>query len=92
MGAPGSAFSTDLILPDLHPGPTLLHRRQTKSEEEVSQLWWFSREVVSNSCNPMDCSPPGSSVRGILQARILGEIAISFSYTTVVHGFSKHLC
>ena len=22
-------------------------------------------------CNPMDCSPPGSSVRGILQARIL---------------------
>ena len=23
-------------------------------------------------CNPMDCSPPGSSVHGILQARILG--------------------
>ena len=23
-------------------------------------------------CNPMGCSPPGSSVRGILQARILG--------------------
>ena len=22
-------------------------------------------------CNPMDCSPPGSSVHGILQARIL---------------------
>ena len=22
-------------------------------------------------CNPMDCSPPGSSVLGILQARIL---------------------
>ena len=22
-------------------------------------------------CDPMDCSPPGSSVRGILQARIL---------------------
>ena len=22
-------------------------------------------------CNPMDCSPPGSSVNGILQARIL---------------------
>ena len=27
----------------------------------------------------MDCSPPGSSVRGILQARILGWVAISFS-------------
>ena len=27
----------------------------------------------------MDCSPPGSSVHGILQARILGWVAISFS-------------
>ena len=24
---------------------------------------------MSNSCDPMDCSPPGSSVHGILQAR-----------------------
>ena len=30
-------------------------------------------------CNPTDCSPPGSSVRGILQARILEWIAIPFS-------------
>ena len=30
-------------------------------------------------CNPMDCSPPGSSVHGILQARILECVAISFS-------------
>ena len=30
-------------------------------------------------CNPMDCSPPGSSVRGILQARILEWVAIPFS-------------
>ena len=27
--------------------------------------------VISNSCNPMDGSPPSSSVHGILQARIL---------------------
>ena len=32
---------------------------------------WFSRQVVSDSCDPMDCSPPGSSVHGISQARIL---------------------
>ena len=25
-------------------------------------------------CDPMDCSPPGSSVHGILQARILGGL------------------
>ena len=30
-------------------------------------------------CNHMDCSPPGSSVHGIFQARILGWVAISFS-------------
>ena len=30
-------------------------------------------------CNSMDCSPPGCSVHGILQARILAWVAISFS-------------
>ena len=30
-------------------------------------------------CDPMDCSPPGSSVRGILQARILQWVANPFS-------------
>ena len=39
---------------------------------------------VTQSCptlyNPMNrCSPPGSSVHGILQARILEQVAISFS-------------
>ena len=30
-------------------------------------------------CHPMNCSPPGSSVHGISQARILEWVAISFS-------------
>ena len=34
-------------------------------------------------CDPMDCSPPGSSVHGILQARILEWVAISF-YSIIV--------
>ena len=29
-------------------------------------------------CDPTDCSPPGSSVHGILQARILEWVAISY--------------
>ena len=33
----------------------------------------------SNSCDPIDGSPPGSSAHGILQARILEWAAISFS-------------
>ena len=39
--------------------------------------------VVAQSCSalwePMDCSPPGSSVHGIFQAKILEWVAISFS-------------
>ena len=39
--------------------------------------------VVAQSClslcDPLDCSPPGSSVHGILQARILEWVAIPFS-------------
>ena len=41
-------------------------------------VWWFSCKVVFDSCNPLDCSLPGSSAHGILQ----GEwewVAISFS-------------
>ena len=35
--------------------------------------------VVSNSCDPLDCSLPGSSVHGIFQARVLEWVAIAFS-------------
>ena len=34
---------------------------------------------LSLSCNPIDCSPPGSSVHGISQASILEWVAIPFS-------------
>ena len=38
-----------------------------------------SCSVVFSSCVPLDCSPPGSSVHGILQARILEWVVIPFS-------------
>ena len=38
-----------------------------------------SPSVVSTLCDPMDCSPPGHSVCGILQARIREWVAIPFS-------------
>ena len=37
----------------------------------------LSCSVTFDSLHPLDCSPPGSSVHGILQARILEWIAIS---------------
>ena len=35
--------------------------------------------VRALSCNPTDCSPPGSSVHGLFQARILEWVAIPIS-------------
>ena len=48
----------------------------------VSTLWVKWSEVAQSCptlCDPMDCSLPGSSVHGILQAIELEWIAISFS-------------
>ena len=39
----------------------------------------ISHSVMSNSCYPMDCNLPGSSVHGILHARALEWVAIPFS-------------
>ena len=39
----------------------------------------FMCQMLSHLCDPMDCSLPGSSVHEILQARILEQVAISFS-------------
>ena len=36
-------------------------------------------QLCPTLCDPMDCSSPGSSVRGIFQARILEWVAISCS-------------
>ena len=44
-----------------------------------SEKWKWSRSVVSDSSDPMDCSPPGSSIHGIFQARVLELGAIAFS-------------
>ena len=40
-----------------------------------------SHQSCPTLCDPMDCSPPGSAVPGILQARTLEWVAISFPNT-----------
>ena len=42
-------------------------------------MWKLVIQSCPTVCKPMDCSPPGSSVHEILQARIPEWIAISFS-------------
>ena len=54
-----------------------------------SQLWFYSQffypcghakplQSCPTLCDPMDCSPPGSSVHGILPTRILEWVALLF--------------
>ena len=58
---------------------------KVKSESEVTQ----SCLTLSD---PMDCSPPGSSVHGIFQARVLewGAIAFSTSHSLPAFNLSQH--
>ena len=58
------------------------------------RVWWATQSIGHNwecthacsvaqlcltLCKPMNCSPPGSSAHGIFQARILEQVAISYS-------------
>ena len=59
---------------------------KVKSEREVAQL-------CLTPIDPMDCSPPGSSVHGIFQARVLewGAIAISGGGWTSIQKPTPHM-
>ena len=64
----------------------LLQCMKVKSQSEVAQS-------CSTLSNPMDCSLPGSSIHGILQARVLEWGAIAFSeflcYTLLISILSR---
>ena len=53
----------------------LLQCMKVKSESEVAQS-------CPTRSDPMDCSPLGSSIHGIFQARVLEWGAIAFSITS----------
>ena len=50
-----------------------------------------SLQLCPTLCDPIDGSPPGSSIPGILQARILEWVAISFS-NACMHAKPLQLC
>ena len=55
----------------------LLQCMKGKSESEVTQS-------CPTLCNPMDCSPPGSSIHGVFQARVLEWGAIYNAYQKAI--------
>ena len=55
-----------------------------KNEFLCTSIEWmhcvcFITKSYPTFCDPVECSPPGSSVRGISQVRIMEGVAISFS-------------
>ena len=69
-------------------------RHEGKRKDTIAALLWYEYNPVQDTedyvyllsryshvrlCDPMDCSPAGSSVHGILQTRILEWVTIFFS-------------
>ena len=74
--SPGRCSST-LAHPCSSPHLATKGEASTLCSSTVSGV--FSTQSCPTLCDPGDCSPPDSSVHGILQARILECAAISFS-------------
>ena len=74
-------YKKDLHDPDNHDG-VITHLEPDILERAIKQALCYamlSLQSCPTLCDPIDDSPPGSPVPGILQARILEWVAISFS-------------
>ena len=84
-------YKKDLNEPDnyngviCHPQPDILEcevkwtLRSTAVNKAAAATAAKSLQSCLTLCNPIDSSPPGSPIPGILQARTLEWVAISFS-------------
>ena len=70
-------FDTYLTFLFQDPQPTDFKAQDVSAPKSLA--WVLSGSSCLTLCYPMDCSPLGSSVHGILQARILEFVAISYS-------------
>ena len=77
-------------MPILPPTSLFQHILPVKCSPLMHSFIWLTRgkgkwmkvllaQSCPTLCDPMNCSPPGSSVHGILQARIMEWVAIAFS-------------
>ena len=77
-GPPGTRPKLPSPLPGLSTAPPKWPEPPDPTALPLPEMWAKSLRCPT-PCDPMDCSPPGFSVHGILQARILERVAISFS-------------
>ena len=57
----------------------IMNKRNFSDEFYLAAAAAKSLQSCPTLCNPMDCSPPGSSIHGILQARILEWVSMPSS-------------
>ena len=71
----------NIIMFDLRSGIVCLRYGPPKKlpNENFLSVCVLCAQLYPTLCDPMNCSPPGSTVYGISQARILGRVAIPFS-------------
>ena len=88
-----------LLFPDIQSidrgFPKVLWRMDSKSAAAAAAAAAAkSHQSCLTLCDPIDCSPPGFPVPGILQARTLEWVAISFSniYTTMLKAELVRCC
>ena len=56
-----------------------LNKRKEYSKRKYNSMYVLVAQLWPTLCDPTDCSPPGSSVHGILQVKIPDSVAIPFS-------------
>ena len=56
-----------------------VYKMEAATSGQSAQVVLMRAQSCLTLCDPMDCSPPGSCIHGILHARILEWVAISFS-------------
>ena len=79
---PMSALSLSPSILSFHTRAWASERLSLRHLPFIESIFWFVCLVTKSCptlCDPMDCNPPGSSVHGISQARILEWVAISLS-------------
>ena len=78
----GKEYDKAILSPclfNLYAEYIMLNAELNESQAGIKIKWSEVAQSCLTLCNPVDCSPPGSSVHRILQARILEWVAISFS-------------
>ena len=78
-----TAVFSEILFLSLYAGDVmLLSMWQLKNIKQINRASVRSSlvtKLLRLFCHPVDCGPPGASVHGILQSRVMQWVAISFS-------------